>query len=162
MKFKKIETIKWLQPGKLVIVYSPPRAGAASAKLLFRFKGPYRIKRQVRGALHLENLDGSPADTQNIRNCYPYRRENDALLQKFDKSLVVDDDNEDYSIDDWVIVDVTDDPDVPEFKVARISNVLGDGTYEIHFYETYSNVSISQRTMMRRGTKYTRKSQQKG
>ena len=44
VKFKKIETVKWLQPGKLVIVYSPPRAGATSAKLLFRFKGPYRIK----------------------------------------------------------------------------------------------------------------------
>jgi hypothetical protein len=137
-KFADVTKITWLQPGKLVIVYAPPRSGAVSAKLLYRFKGPYRIVKQIRGALLLENLDGTPADTQNIRNCYQYYRQNDGIIQEVSDTQLVKDDLHDYTKDDCVILDMTDDGGKPTFRVIRITSVLGNGNYEVQFYETYS------------------------
>ena len=62
--------------GKYVIVYRPTNMSKGdkwSSKLLFQFKGPYRIIKVHRTAVHLKSLSGQPEPTQNLRNVYPYR-----------------------------------------------------------------------------------------
>ena len=95
--FRDVANTRWLQPGKLVIVYRPPNRNSdapVSSKLLMQFTGPFRIEKIVRSTVHLKNLNGTPADTQNVRNVYPYNRENDHILQDFDHALLDDDDRD--------------------------------------------------------------------
>jgi len=90
-KLKDIAKTPWLQPNRLVLVWKPTASDTdgqkASKKLLYQFSGPFRITKVVRNAVHLNKLDGTLASTQNVRNCYPYHRRDDAFLAQFDASL---------------------------------------------------------------------------
>mmetsp|Transcript_8107 Transcript_8107/g.22791 ORF Transcript_8107/g.22791 Transcript_8107/m.22791 type:complete len:187 (-) Transcript_8107:300-860(-) len=106
-----------------------------------QFTGPFRIEKIVRSAVHLKNLDGTPADTQNVRNVYPYNRENDHILQDFDHALLDDDDRDKFEAGDMCIVDLTDDDGTPNWGLAKISAVKPQNPKEefhLHWFGTYS------------------------
>ena len=90
-KIKNASELEWLQPGKLVIVYRPTSISKGekwSSKLLFQFKGPYRIEKVHRTAVHLKSLSGQPESTQNLRNVYPYHCHVDDMIDNFDRTLL--------------------------------------------------------------------------
>ena len=93
-KLKDISHLEWLAPGKLVIAFRPTSydndGQKWSSKLIYQYSGPYRIVSIHKSAVHLENLDGTPARTQNIRSVYRYNRECDPLLIDVDNSLMSD------------------------------------------------------------------------
>ena len=103
-----------------------------------QFTGPFRIEKIVRSAVHLKNLNGTPADTQNVRNVYPYDRENDHILQDFDHALLDDNDRDKFEAGDMCIVDLTDEGESPHFGLAKITAVLDGEMFDIHWFGTYS------------------------
>ena len=77
--------------GKYVIVYRPTNMSKGdkwSSKLLFQFKGPYRIIKVHRTAVHLKSLSGQPEPTQNLRNVYPYHCHVDDMVDSFHRDLL--------------------------------------------------------------------------
>ena len=159
-KFRDVANTRWLQPGKLVIVYRPPNRNSdapVSSKLLMQFTGPFRIEKIVRSAVHLKNLDGTPADTQNVRNVYPYNRENDHILQDFDHALLDDDDRDKFEAGDMCIVDLTDDDGPPNWGLAKITAVLVKDEFDLHWFGTYSKAKSLARRAYHDAPAYTQR-----
>ena len=93
-KLKDANTSAHLRPGKLVIVYRPTATCDGdrwSKKLLFQFAGPYRVKKVYRNSVHLEDLNGNKATTQNVNNVYPYNPAADQVMDAFDRKLLTND-----------------------------------------------------------------------
>ena len=75
LSMKPVKEIEWLKPGKLVVVYRPTSSKDGenwTKKLLYQFKGPFRIIKLFRNPVHMVNLDGSKASSHSIDNVYPY------------------------------------------------------------------------------------------
>lgn len=63
-------------------------------KVVIPVRWTYRIKTVHRNGVQLTNLDGSPADTQNIGHVYPYNLSQDPILEAFDRRLLTTSDKE--------------------------------------------------------------------
>ena len=149
-KIKNASELEWLLPGKLVIVYRPTsisKGGKWSAKLLFQFKGPYRIEKVHRTAVHLKSLSGQPESTQNLRNVYPYHCHVDDMIDNFDRTLLTRVEQNTTSLDlegHMVIVDLSDSHGL-DFRVARLVNKIDDDKFVIHYYDSPSKADLSKR-----------------
>ena len=143
---KPTANVEWLETGKLVVVYRPTsrREGDTwSKKLLFQFAGPFRITKVYRGAVHMNNLDGTPADSHNINNVYPYNALQDDVMEQFDRKWFSTADFEEAHtpslIGKMICVDLTDS-NGSDFRIAKVvDKVPGKGaTFMIHYYTTNS------------------------
>ena len=146
-KLKDIANIKWLQPGRLVLVYKPTSTNTdsekASRKLLYQFSGPYRIKSVHHNAILLLNLDGTPATTQNVRNVYPYNREDDAFLARYDKDCLSQEEMLEvagFKPGDMAIIDRSESLTQKDWNLVKIIEATAnEGEFLCRFYNSYSN-----------------------
>ena len=141
-KLKDIAKTPWLQEGRLVLVYKPTRTDTdsqkASRKLLYQFSGPFRITKVYKNSLQLANLDGSPADTQGVGNCFPYNRRDDKFLAPFDANLSPEELNDSFNfkVGDMAIVNGSTNSTKKVWYVVRIEEI-DDGGYICRYFNTY-------------------------
>lgn len=142
-RIKDAGKVEWLSPGKLVIVYRPTATCDGdkwSQKLLFQFAGPYRIEKVARNAVHMKNLDGSPASTHNIGNVYPYSVLQDDCLEQFDRRLLTQEDKGDSygEIEGHMVIIDLSDAHGQDFRIGKVTRKIDRKTFEVHYYETNS------------------------
>jgi hypothetical protein len=117
LQMKPLKEVKWLQPGKLVVVYRPTSSKDGenwTSKLLYQFAGPYRIIKVFRNAVHLKTLDGRSASTQSIDNVYPYSAKCDEVMEQFDRRWLSASEHEN------------------SFDALEGKMIIVDGNFEIH------------------------------
>jgi len=151
-KLKDANTSAHLRPGKLVIVYRPTATCDGdrwSKKLLFQFAGPYRVKRVYRNSVHLEDLNGNKATTQNVNNVYPYNPAADQVMDAFDRKLLTNDEC-DAALGDLVgkmIICDLSGRDGQDFRIGKVTRKIDSDNIFVHYYDTHHK----HRTMSQRG-----------
>ena len=106
--------------------------------MLYQFKGPFRITKLFRNAVHMENLDGSKVSSHSIDNVYPYSAKCNEVMEQFERRWlsVAELENSFDSLENkMIIVDLSDEHG-PDFRVAKILRKMEDGNFEIHYYAT--------------------------
>ena len=146
LKLKDAGSVEWLNEGKLVIVYRPTstlEGDLWTKKLLFQFTGPYRIKSVHRNAVHLANLDGTDATTQNIGHVYPYNISQDPIVEAFNRQMLTKADKEAavaLDKDMMIVVDLTDEvTGEKDYRIAKVLRKLSADEFQIHYYATNSS-----------------------
>mmetsp|Transcript_4390 Transcript_4390/g.12980 ORF Transcript_4390/g.12980 Transcript_4390/m.12980 type:complete len:282 (+) Transcript_4390:271-1116(+) len=144
-KLKDTFKAPWLRVGRLVLVFCPTDVTdekfKRSAKLVFQWKGPLRIKAIHRNAVHFEHLNGTPFSTRSIQHLFPYNREYDELLQAADQytrhfSIEEQEEITSFKPNDMAIA-IHDN----SWVLVRITEVMAGGKYYCQAFNTYHEKS---------------------
>jgi len=150
-KLRDANTAAHLQPGKLVIVYrltTTCDGDRWSKKLLLQFAGPYRVKKVYCRSVHLLELNGDKATTQNVNTVYPYNPAADQIMDALDRKILTSDELDaafGNLVGEMIICDLSG-PEGQDFCMDRVTRRLDSDSIFVHYYNTsHKHRTISQR-----------------